>query len=117
MFCALIEQGGILNNIIVSRQPAQTGDEQSLIKARYFRSILKVATISSDLEARQLLDGLTTEQPTADTSATMAEAERAALTTIRELAGHQHGRSTPQSSTEWLRAIRAIESWLSIDHL
>jgi hypothetical protein len=90
------------------------GDDESLIKARYCRSILKVAAISTEQEARGLLDGLTTEQPTSDTSAPMAQAERAALATIRELGKYQHGRTASQSSTEWLRAMRAIELWLNI---
>ncbi len=93
---------------------APTSDEQSLIKARYCRSILKVAAISTDQEARALMEGLTTEQPTSNTSAPMAEAERTALAAIRELAGHQHGRTVPQNSNEWLRAMRAIEFWLSV---
>lgn len=100
----------ILNKL--DHQRAQTGDEQSLIKARYCRSILKVAAISTDQEAREMLEGLATEQPTADTSASTAEAERAALSAIRDLAGYQHGRSVPQSSGEWLRAMRAIELWV-----
>ena len=96
------------------RKPAQTGDEQSLIKARYGRSILKVAAISTDHEARILLNGLATEQPTPNTSAAMAEAERAALAALRELAGAQYGRSIPQSSSEWTRATRAIQLWLTV---
>lgn len=59
------------------------------------RSILKVATIGTDHVARILLRGLATEQPTPDASKAMAEAERAALTAIRDFAGYQHGRSVP----------------------
>ena len=88
-------------------------DDQSLIKARYCRSILKVVAISTDEEARILLNSLATEQPTPNTSAPMAEAERAALAAIRELGGYQHGRSVPQSSGEWMRAARAIQLWLN----
>jgi hypothetical protein len=84
-------------------------DDQSLIKARYCRSILKVAAISTEQEARILLNGLATEQLTPNTSPAMAEAERAALTAIRDLAGYQHGRSVPQNSSEWMRAARAIQ--------
>lgn len=89
-------------------------DGQSLIKARYCRSILKVAAISTDQEVSILLNGLATEQPTLDTSGPMAQAERAALVSIRELAGHQHGRSAFQGSSEWLRAMRAVELWLNV---
>ena len=102
-----------LPNAQVSER-AQTRDEQSLIKARYCRSILKVAAISTDQEARILLNGLATEQPTSDTSAPMAQAERAALASIRELAGYQHGRHAPQGSSEWMRATRAIQLWLNV---
>jgi hypothetical protein len=97
---------------IFDSQRAQTSDEQSLIKARYCRSILKV--VSTDLEARGLLEGLATEQPTSDTSAPMAQAEEAALTSIKELARYQHGRNAPHNSTEWVRAARAVEFWLSV---
>ncbi|WP_441228073.1 hypothetical protein AB7813_08965 [Tardiphaga sp. 20_F10_N6_6] len=76
-----------MNSNVFNRQLAPTSDEQSLIKARYCRSILKVAAISTDSEARGLLEGLATEQPTSNTSAAMAEAERAALSAIRDLAG------------------------------
>jgi hypothetical protein len=96
------------------RQSAQTGDERSLIKGRYCRSILKVAAISTDHEARILLNGLATEQPTPHASAAMTDAERAALAAIRELAGHQHARSAPEGSSEWMRAARAIQLWLNV---
>ncbi len=102
-----------LPNVQVSER-ARMSDDQSLIKARYCRSILKVAAISTDQEARGLLQGLATEQPTPNTSAPMAEAERVALTAIRDLAGYQHGRSVPQSSSEWIRAARAIQLWLNV---
>jgi hypothetical protein len=92
---------------------SQTGDDQSLIKARYRRSILKVDAISTDQEARGLLESLATEQPTPNTSAPMAEAERAALAAIRDLAGYHQGRSMSQSSREWVRAARAVQFWLS----
>jgi plasmid stability protein len=104
----------LTNTIEFDRQSAQTGDERSLIKARYCRSILKVAAISTEHEARILLNGLSTEQVTTNTSAAMAEAERAALTAIRDLAGYQHGRSVPQTSSEWMRAARAIQLWLNV---
>lgn len=88
-------------------------DDQSLIKARYCRSILRVVAISTDLEARRLLEGLTTEPPTFSTSPPVAEAERAALAAIRDVSEYPHGRSAPQSSVEWVRALRAVESWLA----
>ncbi|MDR6659775.1 hypothetical protein J2W51_002345 [Tardiphaga robiniae] len=93
---------------------ARMSDEQSLIKARYCRSILKVAAISTEQEARGLLESLATEQLTPNTSAPMAEAERTALAAIRDLTGFQRGRSVPQSSSEWMRAARAIQLWLNI---
>jgi hypothetical protein len=102
------------NSIASSRQPVQTGDEQSLIKARYCRSILKVAAISTDTEARVLLEGLTTEVSTPNMSGPMAAAEGAALTAIRELAGIQHGRNVHPTSVEWVRAVRAMEYWLKV---
>ncbi|WP_092147049.1 hypothetical protein [Bradyrhizobium sp. NFR13] len=125
MFYGLIDQGCILNktdqfdfptppNVQVSER-ARMSDDQSLIKARYCRSILKVAAISTDQEARGLLEGLATEQPTPNTSPAMAEAERAALSAIRDLAGYQHGRSVPQSSSEWMRAARAVQLWLNVN--
>ncbi|MGM4929699.1 hypothetical protein [Tardiphaga sp. 619_E2_N8_5] len=103
-----------MNSNVFSRQIAPTSDEQSLIKARYYRSILKVAAISTEQEARSLLNGLATEQPTPNMSPAMAEAERAALSAIRELAGYHHGRTVPQSSSEWMRAARAIQLWLTV---
>jgi hypothetical protein len=89
-------------------------DAQSLIKARYCRSILKVAAISTEQEARGLLEGLATEQLTSNTSPPMAQAERAALATIRELGKYQHGRSAFPRSTEWVRAMRAVDLWLNV---
>ena len=100
--------------ILSNRHSVQTGDEQSIVKARYCRSIMKVAAISTEQEARILLNGLATEQPTHGTSAAMAEAERAALAAIRDLAGYQYGRSVPHSSSEWMRAARAIQAWLTV---
>ncbi|MGM4923226.1 hypothetical protein AB8A31_10000 [Tardiphaga sp. 804_B3_N1_9] len=102
-----------LPNAPVSER-ARMSDNQSLIKARYCRSILKVAAISTDQEARGLLESLATEQPTPNTSAPMAAAESASLAAIRDLAGFQRGRSVPQSSSEWMRAARAIQLWLNV---
>jgi hypothetical protein len=102
---------------VTLHERARMSDEQSLIKARYCRSILKVAAISTDQEARGLLESLASEQPTPNTSAPMVEAERAALAAIRELARYQHGRSVPQTSSEWTRAVRAVQLWLNVyDH-
>jgi hypothetical protein len=103
-----------LNSNVFNRQLVPTSDDQSLIKARYCRSILKVAAISTEQEARTLLNGLATEQPTSNTSAAMAEAERAALATIRDLAGYLQSRIAHHGSTEWVRAMRAIENWLNV---
>ncbi|WP_441252673.1 hypothetical protein AB8A28_24875 [Tardiphaga sp. 71_E8_N1_1] len=114
LFYDPIDKGGILNSNVFNRQIAPTSDEQSLIKARYCRSILKVAAISTEQEARILLNGLATEQLTSNTSAPMAEAERAALAAIRELAGYLHGRIAHQGSTEWSRAMRGVENWLNV---
>ncbi len=61
-------------------------DRESLIKAHYCKSILNVASVSTDQEARGLMEGVTNEQSTPNTSGRMAEAERAALTAIRQLA-------------------------------
>jgi hypothetical protein len=89
-------------------------DRESLIKAHYCRSILKVASISTDREARGLTEGVTTAQSTANTSGPMAEAERAALTAIRELAGHRRDSTLPKNSIPWTRAMQAIELWLNV---
>jgi len=121
----LVDQGYILNNTnqfdlptlpnAQASERARMSDNQSLIKARYCRSILKVAAISTDQESRGLLESLATEQPTPNTSAPMAEAERAALAAIRDLAGYQYGRSVPQSSSEWMRAARSVQLWLKVN--
>lgn len=60
------------------------------------------------------MEGVTTEESTANTSGPMAEAEGAALTAIRELAGHQRDSTLPRSSFEWTRAMQAIEIWLNV---
>jgi hypothetical protein len=89
-------------------------DRESLIKAHYCKSILNVASISTDQEARGLMDGVTTEQSTPNTSGPMAEAERAALTAIRDLAVHRRDSILPQSAMT--RAMQAVEFWLSVHH-
>jgi hypothetical protein len=115
LFYGTINRGNIVNKANkVDRHRARLSDDQSLIKARYCKSIMNVTSISTDAEASILITGLTNEQPTSNTSAPMAEAERAALAAIRILAGLQHGRSVPQTSHEWLRAVRAVEYWVSI---
>jgi hypothetical protein len=56
------QQGETLNETNKdARHHARLSDEQSLIKARYCQSILNVAAIRADQEARALMEGLTTE--------------------------------------------------------
>lgn len=82
----------------------------SLLKANYCRSIVRTASIGTDNETRRLIDGLTTESPTPDTSPDVAEAERSALAAIRDLADQLNGRS--RRGMEWTKAGRAIERWI-----
>jgi hypothetical protein len=89
-------------------------DEISLLKARYCRSILKTASIGIEPEVRRLVLGLTTEVPTVDTSASIADAEGQALDAIRALADQLAGRSAAAASGEWQRAIRAVETWVRV---
>lgn len=89
-------------------------DRESLIKAHYCKSILKVASISTHQEASGLMEGVTTVQSTPNTSGPMAKAEGAALTAIRDLVVHRRDSILPQSAMT--RAMKAIELWLSVHH-
>jgi hypothetical protein len=90
-------------------------DAISMLKANYCRSIMRTASIGTDIETRRLIDGLTTERPTPDTSLVVAEAEKAALTAIKELADQLNGSSIGSAGMQWTRAGRAIERWILSD--
>lgn len=64
------------------------------------------------MEARRLVDGLTTEIATSGTMAEVAEAEKQALLAIHALAHHIHGRSGTVTDLEWTRASLAIDRWV-----
>lgn len=87
-------------------------DAISLLKANYCRSIMRTASIGSDIEARRLIDGLTTETATPGTTAEVAEAEKQALLAIHALAEHIHGQGARVTGVEWTKASLAIDRWV-----
>lgn len=87
-------------------------DKISYLKARYCRSVLATATISSLEEARHLVLCLTSEPLTPDTSREVHIAERDALASVLTLHERFDTRSAAAVAGEWKSANDAILRWL-----
>lgn len=84
----------------------------SLLKANYCRAIMRTAEIGTESEARRMVDGLTTETSTPDTTPAVSQAEREALLAIHDLAEHLHIRGGSVRGHEWNRATQSIAAWV-----
>lgn len=84
----------------------------SHLKARYCRSIMNTASNSPELEARQLIDGLTTELPTSGASPAVAAAERDAYACIHALADRLTAVTISAAALEWTKARKAVLRWI-----
>ncbi|QUS42009.1 hypothetical protein RPMA_26665 [Tardiphaga alba] len=85
----------------------------SFLKARYAVALMNTALIGSDGEAHQLIRALSTETPTPRVSEGLASVERAALVSILALARAMGGRGISSASSEWIRAKKAVDHWVS----
>lgn len=87
-------------------------DHISLLKAKYCNSILKCAARSSDIEARQLCNGLATERATGGTSQRVTDAEEDALEAIYALVIRLDTGNFASSPSEVSKAKLAVERWV-----
>jgi hypothetical protein len=87
-------------------------DEISYLKARYCRSVLTTANISSLEEARHLVRCLTSEPLTSDTSREVQIAERDALAAILTLHERFETRSAAAVAGDWKNASDAVLRWM-----
>ncbi|WP_299805899.1 hypothetical protein [Tardiphaga sp.] len=90
-----------------------TPQELSLIKARYFRSILNVAKPTEEASALRLIGSLANDAQTADAPPDLAAAELAALEAVRRLAESMHTREHNLVAA-WNGATRAVQHWLGL---
>lgn len=84
----------------------------SHLKARYCRSIMNTASISPEMEARHLIDRLTTELPTSGASPAVATAERDAYACIHVLADRLTAATISGAALEWTKARKAVLHWI-----
>jgi hypothetical protein len=84
----------------------------SHLKARYCRSIMNTASISPEIEARHLIDGLATELPTSGASPAVAAAERDAYECIHALADRLTAATISGAALEWAKARKAVLRWI-----
>ena len=89
-------------------------DHVSFLKARYCMAVLRTATISPLEEARHLIECLSTEFPTPDTSRAVQIAERNAFASILTLHERFADRSSASVAGEWKSAVDAVLSWIDI---
>jgi hypothetical protein len=89
----------------------------SHLKARYCRSIMNTASISPEAEARHLIDGLTTELPTSDTSPAVAAAEQEAYNCLRALADRLTSTTMSGAALELAKTRKAILRWMDASEM
>jgi hypothetical protein len=75
---------------------------------------MNTSTISSDEDARHLLNALATEIPTMGLDPAVAQAEEDAISAIRFLVAQLKERSISFASTDWVRAKNAVENWIRV---
>jgi hypothetical protein len=85
----------------------------SFVKARYAAALMSTALIGTDGEAHQLVRALSTETFTPRISESLASVERAALVSILALSRAMSGRGISSASSEWIRAKKAVDHWVS----
>jgi len=99
--------------IIVRSEQTLTPDELSLIKARYFRSILAGARSYDDASASRLMLSLANDIPTPNVDPELAAAERAAIDAARRISDGLVARER-NATLAWDSATRAVQKWISL---
>jgi hypothetical protein len=84
-------------------------DPDSLAKANFVRTVLRVARSADIQTAIRLLEALTTERPHSKTNADIAAAHLEATRAIAELADALRNGSA--SENRWTAAMAAAEAW------
>jgi hypothetical protein len=84
----------------------------SLIKASYFRTILKVAREADEHVALRLLNSLVNDAPTPGLSGELRDAETAAIGAARRLADCLRSREGIAVAA-WNNVNRAVRCWIS----
>jgi hypothetical protein len=90
-------------------------DQQSLIRARYANSVLRVAMRSSREEAIKLAEGLANDLVNIESDERIANARADTRKACDQLASALKANS-PTLSTAWKRAVHAAELWLETVH-
>ena len=93
-----------------SRQPRRTDD--SLIKARYASSVLRVAQTSDRETAARLVRGLAHDFPHPDEMPDIADIHLRAIDTFFLLAADLDGAANPKQQHLWKTALDASGEWL-----
>jgi hypothetical protein len=88
-------------------------DNDSLIKANYARSLLRVARNSPKDDALKLIESLAREVPNRDTKLEIANAHRSATAAFTQLATSIRV-SALTVEVQWKRAEAAIYEWLAL---
>jgi hypothetical protein len=86
-------------------------EELSLIKARYFRSILAAARSYDEASTLRLIQSLQNELPTPGLMPDLAAAEQAAVAAVRNLAESMLAQDR-KPVVPWNGATHAIQNWL-----
>jgi hypothetical protein len=90
-----------------------TPNDKSLIKARYFQTILRVAKTSDDVVAVRMLESLISENSTDGLGDEVRRAELAAIATVRKLSEGLRVRDGATIAV-WGTASQAVTRWLAL---
>jgi hypothetical protein len=88
-------------------------DEDSLVKANYARTVLRVARDAERRTSAQLVEGLATDFPAHDDRPEVVEAHERATEMLGRLVDSIRGPAAG-SVTAWDEAIKAVENWRAI---
>jgi hypothetical protein len=85
-------------------------DEDSLVKANYALTVLRVARDAERRTSAQLVEGLATDFPAQDDRPETVEAHGRATEMLGRLVDSIRGHAAG-SATAWDEAIKAVEDW------
>lgn len=89
-----------------------TPNENSLIKARYFETVLRVAKAAEQALALRMIKSLETDTPTIGADDNVVQAERAALQSVHQLSDSLQRKISADGA--WNSASLAAARWINL---
>jgi hypothetical protein len=88
------------------------GTPDSLIKAKYATTVLRVAQTSDQKTAARLVDGLAHDFPDPNERPEIKDLHLSAINVFSELAASLQGATDPKQQQLWNAALAKVHDWL-----